>query len=74
MLTCCQPLLLCSSAMCPLKAGPVPLHAVQEHNMPPKLQAELAALERFCTTRFFGQFAEPLQPVTYRTVTKHYVQ
>jgi hypothetical protein len=42
--------------------------------MPPKLQAELAALERFCTTRFFGQLAEPLQPVTYRTVTKHYVQ
>jgi hypothetical protein len=42
--------------------------------MPPKLQAELAELERFCTTRFFGQLAEPLQPVTYRTVTRHYVQ
>jgi hypothetical protein len=48
--------------------------ALQEAKMPPKLQAELAELERFCTTRFFGQMAEPLQPVTYRTVTKHYVK
>jgi hypothetical protein len=50
------------------------LRAVQVQKMPARLQAELADLERFCTTRFFGQMAEPLQPVTYRTVTKHYVK
>ncbi|KAF6259556.1 hypothetical protein COO60DRAFT_994730 [Scenedesmus sp. NREL 46B-D3] len=49
-------------------------YSLQEHSMTPELWAELAELERFCTTRFFGQMAEPLQPVTYRTVTKHYVR
>ncbi|WIA30518.1 hypothetical protein OEZ86_000602 [Tetradesmus obliquus] len=49
-------------------------YSLQEAHMPSSLQAELAALERFCTTRFFGQMSEPLQPVTYRSVTKHYVK
>jgi hypothetical protein len=46
---------------------------VQERDLMPALQQELARLEHFCTARWFGQLAEPMLPVTYRTVTRHYV-
>jgi hypothetical protein len=46
----------------------------QEAEMPPGLRAELDDLERFSTTRFYGQLVEPILPVTFRTVTRHYVR
>lgn len=61
---------VCSHAVVPSTV----MFVMQEAAMPPQLRAELAELERFSTTRFFGQLVEPLQPVTYRTVTKHYVK
>jgi hypothetical protein len=37
--------------------------------MTPALKAEFAALENFCTSRFYGQLVEPLKPITYNTTT-----
>lgn len=42
--------------------------------MSDSLCAELAALEKFTTTRFYGQLVEPLALVTYKTVTLFYVK